>query len=281
MYEHPIAQNLFSRCLRAAAVGTLLFGLAACASGQRIAVESLANWPDVTRVAEPAPAPMSTAYATLRSKASTFVHSMPDWSDRNLSDREYVLAGADNRPAFWITYLHFEMTGLEPEMFGLRDATAAVASATGASTATDEWQCSNPEFSVTLALSPLTDPPLRGRDSYSELRVYRAITLTPVTEITWSNQPMVTEERAGSGVIRREELESDELNVTNLVCDALEQGAAELLLAVIPFDPSRDLRRRWMTASEYDSTRLPSLIIRSGFAEDVSINSTYPPRAPH
>lgn len=256
MQQRPSIQTNFIQLVCVLAAGAALASQFSCASSPRITVESLNNWPDVAHSASPSPTMPTVGTATVRAHDATFVHSLPDWSDRNLHDREYILAGADHRPAFWISYVAFDLSALKPEMFGI----GTVERGPGA----EQPHCSNPELTVKMTMEPLTDPPLQGRDGRSELRVFRAMEAMPVEAITWNNQPLVIDNVYGVGLIDRNEQAVDEFDVTELICESLEQGRGELLLAIIPADPSVDLRRRWISRSEYGQERVPSLIIESG-----------------
>lgn len=267
MHQRLTIQTNIFKTAHIFAVAIALASQISCTSGRRITVESIDNWPEVAKVAQQSPQSVTVGSATVRALAATFVHSLPDWSDRNLSDREYILAGADARPAFWISYLSFELSALKPEMFGVR--------ARGVEPTDELRRCSNPDLTVTMTMEPLNEPPLHGRDSRSELRVFRAMDAMPIDDITWNNQPLVSDQISGVGVIKRDEQALDEFDVTELICEAIERGRPNLLLAIIPSDPSIDLRRRWVTRSEYTPERLPSLIVSSGMQTEPGGASSY------
>jgi hypothetical protein len=234
-----------------AILGFALSALVACAGGSSVKVESVAEWPEVSSVASADLNPLNIGSVRIEADDATFVHSMPEWADRQLSDRPYVIAGADERPAFWITYISFTLDDLDPAFFGLADMP-------------DENEACSVEANPVRAflhLRPLHEPPLRGRDSIGEFHVLRALRAPPLTEIRWQSQPRLDDAVVEAAAIHRESNGDDVIDISSLACRALARGDERLVLAVVPFDPTRDFRRRWAAGKKDAATILPALSV--------------------
>jgi hypothetical protein len=229
----------------------VFMGLVGCAAGDSVQVETVAEWPEVSSTASSAPNRLNIRSMRIEADDATFVHSMPEWAERLLNDREYVIAGSDERPAFWITYISFSLDNLEPGFFGLESDQDEAGACRGQTL----------PLKASLHLRPLHDPPLTGRDSIGEFHVLRALRAPPLSEISWRTQPRLDDSIVEAAAIHRESRGEDVLPISRLVCEALARGDERLVVAVVPFDPTRDFRRRWAAGKKDAATILPALSV--------------------
>lgn len=181
-------------------------------------------------VVVPAEAP---AEFRIGADADAVVHSVPAWKRERLGDAEWLLAGASPaRGAHWLTYLRFDLTVVPP---GTRPASAVLG----------------------LPLDGTHDAPV----GYAVHVVHGE---WDEARIRWTDQPLVATEAiarlGGAG-------EVDQAEVTHAVDAALTAGRASISFVIVPDDPWRAARRRWVSreaSGAAEAQRMPNLRIVSG-----------------
>jgi hypothetical protein len=148
------------------------------------------------------------------------VNSAEDWSDKNLGDEDWLMAGASPaRDAFWFTYLRFDLSIL-PE-------------------------------GTTLSSATLDLPTVVLNDDVA-LNVHFVRSEWDAESLTWDEQPRIQDgpvARLGQGGCL-----ADCADLTRLVNEELLNGSESLSLVVVPARPWEQGFRRWNSSDTFDDS---------------------------